>query len=207
MTRPATAMSVPAPARGSRQQMADNSQFSASVTDSGSVRPKSRKTAKPNRQRIAPSTPKTAAITRQAVSRSGGLSSRVAGRSGGDAVDADCSISSSAGVVTEGRGAPHSPQKLSPSRSTAPQLSHWIGRVMISLPGGPWGFPCAPSRQPATGCLAWRPAGGGPRYPLRQSGTCRPHHPAGSRICCGPERWRVRCYGPSLRCPGSVCGK
>lgn len=119
---------MPVPAMGNRQQMAEINQFSTGVRPSPSMRPKSRNKTNPNRQRSAPPMPRMAATTRQTVSESDRGTEGAATGAG-----AWGSLVGPVGGLTEGRGAPHSPQKTSSLWRTAPQLSHWIERVIFPL--------------------------------------------------------------------------
>ena len=200
MTRPATAMAAPIPAMGNRQQMVEISQFSAGVTSSALYQTKEQENGQAEQAHERPNDAQdSGGHTPDRIGAQAGWtgSSYLAvHRPGGSSM-------TSAGEVSEGRGAPHSPQKMSSSRRTAPQLSHWIGPVMFPL--SPWAvcWSSVPvSRRPATRCPVWRQAGGEPRCPARQSGTCIPRRLARNRICSAPKRWRVRYSGQSRRCPG-----
>lgn len=130
MAAPAAARMKPLPAMGSRQHKVAYSQFSCGVAKSLSVRPKRRKAASPKRPRIAPTIPSAIAPARQVVRAESGGST---GRGAGDVATAAASSAGSGAGGDDGRGAPHSPQKRSSLRNTAPQLSHSSGSLMVSL--------------------------------------------------------------------------
>jgi hypothetical protein len=110
--------------------------------------------------------PRTMAATRQADSRE---SEGAAGRGGSGEVAGSATAGSGSGFPA-GRGAPHSPQKTSSSRRTAPQFLHWMALAIIylsplcrilsfsiwcsSCPRGPWAAGHQHTVSNCTPCLA-----------------------------------------------------